>query len=403
MALAIELRERGHDVVFAVEEDFRPVIEGAGFPVRHMAGDAMGTMARYADEIFGRSNPLASLRVLIQRYIVPTLDGKVKDLRAACEGANLLVAAGQQVAASFVADTTGIPYASVVLSPIMLPSAQTEPQPLPIPVPEALRTVFNRFNWALGMAVVRQMLDAPVNQLRRQYGLAPHRDWMYTGNLSSRYTALAVSPAFVLPAPDWPPWVRVTGFLFWDQPDNWREPAEVTAFLAGEEPVVAISSGSMTREVPEPFAVFFKESIAAVRGAGARALVIGARPADLPEPLPMGVLAVPFAPFSVVYPRCAAALHHGGIGTVAQALRAGLPMLIAPWGADQFYHAAQVERLGAGRWLQRKAFTIERAVPLLEALLRERKFRDCGQVASSRIAQEDGVAALCSGLQELLS
>jgi UDP:flavonoid glycosyltransferase YjiC (YdhE family) len=402
LALAIGLRARGHDVVFAVEEGFRPAVAAAGFPVRHMAGDAMGTMARYADEMFGRSNPLASLRVLIQRYIVPTLAGKVQDLRAACEGADLLVAAGQQVAASFVADLTGIPCASVVLSPIVLPSARTEPQPLPFTIPPALQQASNRFNWALGMAVIRQMMDPPINRLRRQYGLTPRRNWLYTGNLSTRYTALAASPAFAAPAPDWPPFVQMTGFLFWDRPDAWQEPAALSAFLAERDPVVAISSGSMTLEVAGPFTAFFKESLAAVRAVGARALVIGARPEDLPQPLPAGVLAVPFAPFSEVYPRCAAVLHHGGIGTVAQALRAGVPSLIAPWGADQFYHAAQVERIGAGRWLQRKEFTVERAVPLLDDVLRTPAYADNARAIAARIAAEDGVGALCDGLTALM-
>lgn len=402
LALALGLRARGHDVTFAVEEGFRPAVEAAGFPARHMAGDAMGTMAAHASEMFGASNPLASLRVLIQRYIVPTLAGKVQDLRAACEGADLLVAASQQVAASFAAELTRTPLATVALTPIILPSAWTEPQPLPFAIPPALRTTSNRVNWALGMTVVRQMMDPPINRLRRQYGLAPRRDWMYTGNLSTRFTALAASPTFAPPAPDWPAYVRETGFLFWDHAEGWHEPAELADFLAEPEPVVAISSGSMTLEVGGPFAAFFKESLAAVRAAGARALVIGARPQDLPEPLPAGTLTVPFAPFSAVYPRCAAVVHHGGIGTVAQALQAGVPMLTAPWGADQFYNAAHVARLGAGRWLQRKDFTVERAVPLIESLLRDPTYRERAQAIAARIAQEDGVGALCDGLEGLL-
>jgi UDP:flavonoid glycosyltransferase YjiC (YdhE family) len=159
----------------------------------------------------------------------------------------------------------------------------------------------------------------------------------------------------------------------------------------------------MTLEVPGPFAGFFKESIAAARAAGARVLVVGARPADLPDPLPADVLAVPFVPFSVVYPRCALALHHGGIGTVAQALRAGLPMFVVPWGADQFYHAAQVQRIGAGRWLHRRDFSVERAAPLLEALMRDDAYRAHARAAASRIAAEDGIGALCDGLQALLA
>jgi rhamnosyltransferase subunit B len=103
-----------------------------------------------------------------------------------------------------------------------------------------------------------------------------------------------------------------------------------------------------------------------------------------------------------VYPRCAAVIHHGGIGTVAQALRAGVPALVVPWGADQYLNAAQVAHLGAGRWLQRHFYTAERAVHGLDALLHQAWYRERAQALATQIAKEDGVGTLCDALEAIL-
>src|SRR5262249_51261383 len=148
-----------------------------------------------------------------------------------------------------------------------------------------------------------RIADRPVNRIRQEYGLPPVRDVMYTGNLSREYTAVAISPTFIPRPPDWPPYVTETGFLYWDTPNSWQEPEALTGFLGDSEPVIAVSSGSMGPEVKHAFTRFFTTSIEAVRRVGARALIIGAAPGVLPDPLPEGVFAIPFAPFSHIYPR----------------------------------------------------------------------------------------------------
>ncbi|HEX6819244.1 MAG TPA: glycosyltransferase, partial [Ktedonobacterales bacterium] len=122
VALGLGLRSRGHDVVFAVEEAFRAMVEEAGFPVRHLSGEAMSVLGTHVDGLVGRSTPLRSLRVLIEQYLLPTLRPRIDDLLAACEGADLLVAATTQVAASFVAELKQLPLVTVTLTPITVPS-----------------------------------------------------------------------------------------------------------------------------------------------------------------------------------------------------------------------------------------------------------------------------------------
>lgn len=402
IALGIGLRARGHDVCFAVEDGSRATVEQAGFSFAHLTGDALSVMSQSSAQAYNKTTPLKSVELLVKEYLVPTLRPRIDDLLAACQGADLLVAASIQVAASFVADLTSIPLASVTLTPVTVPSTYLEPQPLPFALPASLQHAANRAGWAFGKTVVGRLFDPPVNAARAEYGLAPRRDWMYLGGMSTQLTAVAISPTFLPSPPDWPSFVQETGFLFWDTPTGWQEPPEVTAFLADGKPVVAVSTGSMSLNFAEEFAPFFATSLAAIQAAGARALVIGVPPAALPTTPGADALALPYAPFSTVYPRCAAVIHHGGVGTTAQGLRAGLPTLIVPWGVDQFFNGAQVERIGAGRWIQRRAYTTAQATRAVDALLHQPQYQRHAREIAEQIAQEDGVATLVGRLEAML-
>ena len=159
----------------------------------------------------------------------------------------------------------------------------------------------------------------------------------------------------------------------------------------------------MSLDLGDTFSHVYREAVAAVRAAGARALVIGAQREALPEPLPPDVYAVPFAPFSEVYPRCAAVINHGGIGSAGRALRAGVPQLIVPWAIDQFWTAAQIERIGAGRELRSRRFTAARAAPLLRDLIESARYRTTCADLAARIAAEDGVTTLCDAIDDMLA
>jgi UDP:flavonoid glycosyltransferase YjiC (YdhE family) len=159
----------------------------------------------------------------------------------------------------------------------------------------------------------------------------------------------------------------------------------------------------MSLDLGDTFSNVYREAVAAVCAAGARALVVGAQREALPHPLPPNVYTLPFAPFSEVYPRCAAVINHGGIGSAAQALRAGVPQLVVPWAIDQFWTAAQIERIGAGRALRSRRFTAARAAELLRDLLHSTHYRTTCASLAARIAAEDGVATLCDAIEQVLA
>jgi UDP:flavonoid glycosyltransferase YjiC (YdhE family) len=329
-------------------------------------------------------------------YQGPSLTANIRALRDACANADLLIGAAGQIAASAVAELTGVRWITVALSP-SIPSAFVAPTPELAQLRGPLARLANRAAWTLGGFAIARASDGPLNAARAEVGLPRRKRLLQDGNFSPLLTAVAWSGA-CLPYPeDWPVNAEITGFLFWDTPNDWREPAELTTFLAADaqKPVIAVSSGSLGGDVGDAFAPFFATSVAAIHAAGARALVIGAGSAYHGSSDDPDTYQTAYAPFSQVYTRCRAVIHHGGAGTVAQSLRAGVPTLVAPWGADQPFHGAILEYLGVGRVIPRKRYTESCVQDALSALLTQGSYRAHAKELAAAIAHEDGVARLC--------
>src|SRR6266566_197143 len=173
VALGLALRSNGHEVLFAVEANFQQQVSLLGFTVRMLTGDQAEALCPYSHQIFNSDQPLTSLKLLVDHYILPTLPAKVAELREICQQADLLISVASQFAASIVAEMLQIPWFSVILTPSTLPSASIAPQPLPVQLHAPLQRLSNRFSWFLGGMFLRQVVDKPVNQLRCAFHV-PH-------------------------------------------------------------------------------------------------------------------------------------------------------------------------------------------------------------------------------------
>ena len=145
---------------------------------------------------------------------------------------------------------------------------------------------------------------------------------------------------------------------------------------------------------------FYAESLAAARRAGCRAvLLIGRDPRNQPTaPVPDTVFVAEYAPYSELLPRAAATVHQGGVGTTAQALRAGRPMIVVPWSHDQPDNGMRVQRLGVGRVIPRGKYRVDRAARELELLLGNSGYAAAARATALEMEREDGVDAACAGL-----
>ena len=192
------------------------------------------------------------------------------------------------------------------------------------------------------------------------------------------------SPAFLPVGPEWGADVEVTGFWF-GAADETPNPA-LEAFLAAGEPPVCIGFGSMSQTNPKATTALVLE---AVRQSGLRAVLLAGWGGLTASDLPANVLALPQASHASLYPRCAAVVHHGGAGTTAAALRAGVPALVVPSHGDQDFWARRVHAAGTGPApIPRRRLTVK----ALAAGLREAEaFRSKAAALGAVIRSENGV------------
>ncbi|HLL70209.1 MAG TPA: nucleotide disphospho-sugar-binding domain-containing protein, partial [Pyrinomonadaceae bacterium] len=261
----------------------------------------------------------------------------------------------------------------------------------------------------LGRWKSRTLWDA-VNRLRAEVSLAAGAHPLFEAQHSPTLVLALFSRVLADPQPDWPPHTIVTGFPFYDRRDmagdadeadegNALSP-ELKKFLDAGEPPIVFTLGSSAIWVAKDF---YRESIAAARSLGQRALLlIGHERNRLAEPLPAGVAAFEYAPYGEVLPRARAVVHQGGVGTTGQALGSGRPALVVPFSHDQFDNGARVARLGCGRMLARTAYNAASATRELGAILADESYTTNALEIGRRVQAEDGARAACDAIEEVL-
>lgn len=396
LALALGLRARGHRVALATHEYYRSKIEEEGidfFPVRPNATPEDRELVAFAMDV--KKGPERVLRDIV----LPVLRESYEDLSAASRDADLLVGHPLTFAAPLVAGVRGIPWASAVLSPIGFFSAYDPPVLPPYPWLARLRVLGPRVNrWIMNFGR-RSTLPwtEPVRRLREELGLPPGENPIFEGQHSPDLVLALFSSLLGARQPDWPPQTVAAGHLFYDRHGGPAElPAEVEAFLAAGEPPLVFTLGSAAVLNPGSF---FQESAAAAQRLGRRAVLVGE---ESQAGLPRSILAVQYVAYSRLFPRAAAIVHQGGIGTVGQALAAGRPMLVVPFSHDQPDNAARLVRLGVARTLGRNRYRASAAAAELQQLLSDPGYTERATQAGEHVRRETGLKTACAAIERLL-
>lgn len=400
IALALALQRRGHRAELATSEHYRGKITALGLPFHAIRPDLSLANAEIVRTIM---DGYRGSERLMREFVFPGVRVMYEDLAPLAAGADLVVASELVCAAPILGEKRGMPWASFVLAPVSLLSL-CDPPLLPGPpgthTLQSLGRMGNRIVFALGRLVSHAWWE-PVRALRREQGLPPGRSPLFEGKHSPRLNLALFSAALQAPQPDWPPHTVQTGFLFHDEGETAGRaalPPAVARFLDDGEPPIVFTLGSAAVNLAGDF---YGESARAAQLLGRRAvLLLGRNPP--PENLPRSVLAWDYVPYARIFPRAAAVVHQGGVGTTAQALRAGRPMLVMPFAHDQFDNAARVCRLGAARQLPRSRYTAKRAARELAALLADGGVIENASRIAALIGSEPGAEAACDAIEQQL-
>jgi rhamnosyltransferase subunit B len=405
LGLALGLKARGHDPAIATAEFYRPLVEAEGVGFRPVRPDLDHHQTEAVRQIV---KPRRTPGHLMRELLFPLLQESYEDLSEATRGADVLLTHPLTFAGPLVAEKMSIPWVSTVLAPISFFSAHDFPA---LPVFPRLAVVLRRLGPAAGRPVgglakrATRHWPEPVRRLRAEIGLTPGKHPIHEGQFSPELVLAMFSRVLAKPQPDWPPNTRITGQVFYDGSGRDGLSPELERFLAsGPAPVVFSLGTSVVGKGPAADA-FYRESLKAARNLKVRSLfLVGKDPKSrLPVPLPEGVAAVDHAPFSKLFPRAAAVVHQGGIGTIGHVLCAGRPQLVVPFAVDQPDNAQRVQRLGGAEVLYPQQYTAARAARRLGDLLGESQYaRRAGEVAGL-VRSEDGVGDACDAIEELFA
>ena len=397
LSLGRALRRRGHAVTLVGNPEWAERADGAGlrFVPAHTPLDVSPLEAN--PEIVSDANMgLTSFRILVEKGIEPILAETYATLTREAADHDLLAAHHFVFPAALIHEKTGIPWATVCLAPGVTPSVHGLPAGNPLASGSGLLwRLFHGMIWRIGTHLIEPILDPVLNRFRAGIGLPPARDHMFSAR-SRRSVLHLYSPHFAPRPADWDERHDVTGFCFHEEGGAAALPSEVESFLAAGSAPWLYTLGTTIVAHPRDF---YREAAASVAGTEHRAILLTGNAANHPADLPPNILAVDYLSHTAILPRCAAVAHQCGIGTLASALRAGVPAVACPFAFDQPNNAARARALGVAEIVPRKRRDARGFRAAFERLL-SGPAPELARRLGSLIAVEDGPNRACEVLEE---
>jgi UDP:flavonoid glycosyltransferase YjiC (YdhE family) len=400
LAIATELSSRKHHPVIATSELYREKLVAGGFDFVPVRPHIPPPQEQDPEMMAKVMNPKSGAGFLLNEMLFPHLRDGYEDLLSAVEGADLLLTHPISFAGPLVAQKTGLPWVSSVLAPVSFMSAYDPPLPPFWPWMRHVQLFGPRFVAAFFEQVKKYYKNKAYDEFREELGLPDRGSPVFEGQHSPTLILALFSALFAQPQPDWPPQARVTGFAFYDGRNELAMPPELTRFLDDGPPPIVFTLGSSAVWVARDF---YRESIAAAKLLGRRAvLLIGDERNRLEESLPPEIIAVNYAPFEALLAQACAMVHHGGVGTTSNGLRAGIPTLIVPFAFDQPDNAAHAERLGFSRTLPRAKYYAARVAKELDILLTKPEHTSKAREMGRLLRMENGAAVAADLIEQVL-
>jgi rhamnosyltransferase subunit B len=393
IALGAALQARGHRATILTNPIFQELIEAQGIGFLPVGSVAEANAAIANPELWHLRKGFK----VIAQVIVPAIGEIYRLIEKHADSSTVVAFSSLAFGARVAQEKLGVPSASVHLQPSVIRTFADQGMMGNVRLSASRPKWFKQGLFRLvDSMILDRRLKEPLNRLRRSLNLRPvdrvmHR-WMHSPDL-----VIAFFPAwFAAPQPDWPANTHTVGFPLWDAADA-APLLEAEEFLAAGKPPVIFTPGSAGSTMRR----FFKESVAAASRLGLRAMLVTNYPEQVPKHLPPDIKVFGYLPFSQVLPRAALLVYHGGVGTLAQGIKAGVPHLVVPHGYDQFDSGWRVERLGLGRSIPERRYRARRAVLAIQSILDDYASIQRRRELAARIDAADAVARACALIEDL--
>ena len=403
IALALELKRRGHMPVMALPEVYRSKIAPLGLEFHAIRPDIDPTNNVLVEMVYDIKH---GTEHGLRNFLFPSLRKTYDDLLDAATKparADLMLLGELNYAGPIVAEVTGIPWASYVLAPLSFFSAFDPPVLPPYPkLAKADKKVpgFGRVIKRVARFVSRKWPE-PIYDLRRELGLPRGENPLFDAKHSPYLVLAMFSRVLGTEQKDWPANTLITGFCYYDaDAGNAKLPPHLEGFVSGGEPPVIFTLGSAAVLAAGDF---YEVSAQAAMELGVRAvLLIGTDPRNRPErELPESICVAEYAPYSKLFSSASVVVHQGGVGTTAQCLNAGKPMLVMPYSHDQPDNARRMKRLGVAKVIQKSSYRPNKVTRMIRSILEDHAMAQRSTAVANQLRGENGVKTACDALEAL--
>lgn len=403
VALGRGLQAANFDVTLATHNDYADFIRGYGLKFAPVGGSPRELLESEQGRRWLESSRNPVKFITRMRSIVDPLISEVLSLSMeACRDSDLILPSTLGLFSALpVAEKLKIPVVPVPLQPLVTSSYLTNSL-FPVMQPWfPFKRPYNRFSYHSLQHLLWFLFGSAINQQRRDlFNLPPSSPaaWEKVKDIP----VLHGYSEHVIPRPaDWDENSYTCGYWFLDAPADFTPPPTLVDFLNDGPPPVYIGFGSMNTRDPEATAAM---ALDALRQSGQRGVLLtgwgGLKSSDLPA----NVYAIDNIPHDWLFPRMAAVVHHGGIGTTAAGLRAGVPSMVVPFFADQPFWAQRVYALGVGpRPVLRKHLTAARLADAIRIMVSDSAMRTQAALLGETLRAEDGVGNTVRLLQQLIA
>jgi UDP:flavonoid glycosyltransferase YjiC (YdhE family) len=347
-----------------------------------------------------KHNPTAlSIKVEFWRVFASSLERLMTDCWECSQGAEAIIYSELALPGYHIAEKLGVPGYAAYTQPLYRTHAFRHTQSN-----FQLNSTFNWLTHVFEEQFRWQFTRKNINRWRQEtLNLPPIPiTGLYRRQQKQQMPALYCYSPAVIPKPsDWPNWAYVTGYCFLNHSPDWQPPAGLVDFLESGSPPVYIGFGSMRSRNPEALTELV---LAALAQTGQRGILVTGWGALSNADLPDYVLKIDSVPHDWLFPRMAAVVHHGGSGTTSAGLRAGVPSVIIPFGADQPFWGERVAELGVGSPpILQKELTVERLAAAIRTATSDEAMKACAAALGEQIRSEDGVARAIEVIHRHLS